>query len=100
MFSRGETVTLHICKNTQKSKFLLSKAFKWKKIMFFVILEITPKTFVMILKKLPDHFKVRHGLISNDSYLVILTNTKSSYSKPGNVVVVYQVSIKASTIGW
>ena len=51
------TVTLDIGKNTQKSKFLLSETFKWKKIMFFVIPEIPSKTFVMLLKKLPDHFK-------------------------------------------
>ena len=44
-------------KNTQKSKFLLSQAFKWKKIMFFVIPEMPSKTFVMVFKKLPDHFK-------------------------------------------
>ena len=44
-------------KNTQKSKFLLSHAFKWKKIMFFVIPEMPSKTFVMLYKKLPDHFK-------------------------------------------
>ena len=48
---------LHIRKNTQKSKFLLSQAFKWKKIMFFVIPEMPYKTFVKVLKKLPDHFK-------------------------------------------
>ena len=42
---------------TQKSKFLLLQAFKWKKIMFFVIPVITSKTFVMLSKKLPDHFK-------------------------------------------
>ena len=35
-------------KNTQKSKFLLSQAFKWKKIMFFVIPEMQSKTFVML----------------------------------------------------
>ena len=34
-------------KNTQKSKVLLSQAFKWKKSMFFVIPEMTSKTFVM-----------------------------------------------------
>ena len=51
------TFTLHIRKNTHKSKFLLSQAFKWEKIMFFVIPEIPSKTFVMVLKKLPDHFK-------------------------------------------
>ena len=50
LFSRGETVTLHIRKNTQKSKFLLSQAFKWEKIMFFVIPEMPSKTFVMVLK--------------------------------------------------
>ena len=48
---------LHIRKNTQKSKFLLSQAFKWKKIMFFVIPEMPSKAFVMLYKKLPDHFK-------------------------------------------
>ena len=42
---------------TQKSKFLLSQAFKWKKIMFFVMPLIISKTFVMLSKKLPDHFK-------------------------------------------
>ena len=35
---------LHIRKNTQKSKFLLSQAFNWKKIMFFVIPEMPSKT--------------------------------------------------------
>ena len=44
-------------KNTQKSKFLLSQSFKLKKIMFFVIPEMPSKTFVMLYKKLPDHFK-------------------------------------------
>ena len=44
---------LHIRKDTQKSKFLLSQAFKWKKNMFFVIPEIN---FCYALKKLPDHF--------------------------------------------
>ena len=57
MFSGGETVTLHIRKNTQKSKFLLSQAFKWKRIMFFVIPEMPSKTFVRLYKKLYDHFK-------------------------------------------
>ena len=37
--------------NTQKSKFLLSQAFKWKKIMFFVIPEMPSKTFVIVKKK-------------------------------------------------
>ena len=55
--SRGETVTLHIRKNTQKSKFLLSQAFKWKKVMFFVIPKMPSKTFVMVQKKFPGHFK-------------------------------------------
>ena len=45
-------------KNTQKSKFLVSQAFKWKKIMFFVIPEMPSTTFVMSYKKLPDHFKI------------------------------------------
>ena len=35
-------------KNTQKSKFFLSQAFKWKKNMFFVIPEMPSKTFVMV----------------------------------------------------
>ena len=48
---------LHIRKNTQKSKFLLSQTFKWKENMFFVIPEMPSKTFVMLYKKLPDHFK-------------------------------------------
>ena len=54
-------VTLHIRKNTQKSKFLLSQAFKWGKKMFFVIPEMPSKTFVMVLKKLPDHFNKSDG---------------------------------------
>ena len=41
---------LHIRKNTQKSKFLLSQAFNWKKIMFFVIPEMPSKTFVIVQK--------------------------------------------------
>ena len=44
---------LHIRKNTQKSKFLLSQTFKWKKKLFFVIPEMPSKTFVMLYKKLP-----------------------------------------------
>ena len=51
------TVTLQIRKITQKSKFLLSQAFKWKKLLFFVVPEMPSKTFDMVLKKLPDHFK-------------------------------------------
>ena len=39
---------LYIRKNTQKSKFLLSQAFKWKKNMSFVIPEMPSKTFVML----------------------------------------------------
>ena len=39
---------LHIRKNTQKSKFLLSQAFK--KIMFFVIPEMPSKTLVCFKK--------------------------------------------------
>ena len=56
---------LHIRKNTQKSKFLLSQTLKWKKIMFFVIPELPSKTFVMVQKKLPDHLNesyFRHSL--------------------------------------
>ena len=33
-----------------------------EKIMFFVIPEMTSKTFVMLYKKLPDHFKGCSGL--------------------------------------
>ena len=47
---------LHIRKNTQKSKFLLSQTLKWTKNMFFVIPEMPSKTFFMVLKKIPDHF--------------------------------------------
>ena len=54
--NRVLTDPLHIRKNTQKSKFLLSRAFKWEKIMFFVVPEMPSKSFVMVLKKLPDHF--------------------------------------------
>ena len=43
-------------KTHKNQKFLLSQAFKWKKIMFFVIPEMPSKTFVMLYKKLPDHF--------------------------------------------
>ena len=62
--NRFLTDPLHIRKNTQKSKFLLSQAFKWKKIMFFVIPEMPSKTFVMVLKKLPDHF---NALVNQDA---------------------------------
>ena len=51
---------LHNRKNTQKSKFLLSQTLKWKKIVFFVIPEMPSKTFVMVSKKLPDHFKATY----------------------------------------
>ena len=47
-FLKGRLLTR---KNTQKSNFLLSQAFKWKKkIMFFVIPEMPSKTFVMLYK--------------------------------------------------
>ena len=53
-------------KNTQKSKFLLSQAFKWKnKIMLFVIAEMPSKTFVMVKKELPDHFK---SILENEHF--------------------------------
>ena len=61
------TDPLHIRKNTQKSKFLLSQAFKWKRIMFFVIPEMPSKTFVMVEKKLPDHLKIKVGSIPRAS---------------------------------
>ena len=48
--NRFLTGIVHTRKNTQKSKFLLSQAFKWKKIMFFVIPEMSSKTFVMLQK--------------------------------------------------
>ena len=41
---------LHIRKNTQKSKFLLSQAFQWKKIMLFVIPEM-PSKLLLCFKK-------------------------------------------------
>ena len=56
---------LHIRENTQKSKFLLSQTFKWKKNMFFVIPEMPSKTFVMLYKKLPDHFQLCPPLAQN-----------------------------------
>ena len=46
--NRFLTGILEIHKNKQKSKFLLSQTFKWKKIMLFVILEMPSKTFVML----------------------------------------------------
>ena len=61
-------------KNTQKSKFLLSQAFKWKKIMFFVIPEMPSKTFVMLYKKLPDHFKRLLGVLRSDEFFLYLFN--------------------------
>ena len=56
-------------KNTQKSKFLLSQAFKWKKVMFLVIPELPSKTFGMLYKKLPDHFK--HSTLNNEGDMLI-----------------------------
>ena len=56
-------MTLHISKKTQKSKFLLSQAFKWENNLFFVIPEIPSKTFVMVKKKLPEHFKPKPSLL-------------------------------------
>ena len=44
------TVTLVIRKNTQKSMFLLSQAFKWKKIKFFVI-PVMPLKLLLWFKK-------------------------------------------------
>jgi len=41
-------VTLHIRKNTQESKFLLSQDFKWGKNLFFVVPEMPSKTFVTV----------------------------------------------------
>ena len=48
---------LHIRKKTQKSNFLLSQAFKWKKIVI-VIPEMPSKTLVMVLKNLSDHWEI------------------------------------------
>ena len=61
-------------KNTQKSKFLLSQAFKWKKIMFFVIPEMPSKTFVMLYKKLPDHFKL-YGNSEKGAHVTVIRST-------------------------
>ena len=44
-------------KNTQKSKFLLSQAFKWEKNYVVRNPRDAIYTFVMLYKKLPDHFK-------------------------------------------
>ena len=46
--NRFLTGILHVRKSTQKSKFRLSQAFKWKKMMFFVIPEMQSKTFVTV----------------------------------------------------
>ena len=51
MFSRGETVTLNIRKNTKKNKVSpLTGLQVGEKIMFFVIPEMPSKTFVMVKK--------------------------------------------------
>ena len=72
---------LHIRKNTQKSKFLLSQTLKWKKMMFFVIPEMPSKTFVMVKKILPDHFKVSHfGRLGISHPPTILNNSNQWFS--------------------
>ena len=42
------------------------------KIMFCVIPEMPSKTFVMVLKKIPDHFKYSHGNINGNLLLFLL----------------------------
>ena len=59
--------------HTQKSKFLLSQAFKWEKSMFIVIPEMPSKTFVMLYKKLLDHF-------NKSEYFVVFRRRYSSFS--------------------
>ena len=78
---------LHIRKNTQKSKFLLSQAFKWKKIMFFVIPEMPSKTFVMLYKKLPDHFNVARKLSMMDSQTNSLQSNKVTHNNYGSFLL-------------
>ena len=76
------TDPLHIRKSTQKSKFLLSQAFKWKKNMFLVIPEMPSKTFVMVLKK---NFLITLKVSLNvhikdmDWFLSLLPQIKSYY---------------------
>ena len=75
-------MTLHIRKNTQKSKFLLSQAFKWEKNMFFVIPEMLSKIFIMGWKKLPDHFRFSRiwnfGSISISISILTFTGIRSN----------------------
>ena len=100
--NRFLTDPLRIRKNTQKSKFLLSQAFKWKKIMFFVIPEMPSKTFVMVLKKLPDHFKMSKKGSSKRTLKTIKksnTNRRASASmnlrKFGNLRNRYHMFVKS-----
>ena len=60
---------LHIRKNTQKSKFLLSQAFNWKKNKFFVTPEMPSKTFVLFKKNFLITLRMRTMLKEN---LVVL----------------------------
>ena len=62
------TVPLDIRKNTQKSNFLLSQAFKWKKNMFFVITEMASKTSVMVKKNFPITLSIDLRYTKADSW--------------------------------
>ena len=51
-----------------------------EKIMFFVIPEMPSKTYVMVLKKIPDHFKVARNL---RRFLVVQLLASSYISRTG-----------------
>ena len=57
--NRGiSTVYISIVRTHKNQSFSSHRPSNGKKSMFFVIPEMPSKTFVMFLKKLPDHFKV------------------------------------------
>jgi len=58
--TRFLTGILHIRKNAQKSKFLPSKTFKWKKEYVFCNPRDATQNLCYALKKLPDHFNELH----------------------------------------
>ena len=61
---------LHIRKNTKIKVSPLTGLQMEKKNMFFVIPEMPSKTFVIVLKKLPDHFN-SEGFAFNMYYILL-----------------------------
>ena len=61
---------LHIRKNTQKPKFLISQTFRWKKFL-------PSKTFVMVLKNLPDYFIVKTVILRLGQLVLHQPSTRS-----------------------